>query len=748
MQALTALKKQTHRRVGMSHLNRREFWAQACVLALGTPARASQTPHTVLSYGLELPEMLAAYLVEKANRIIELLERERAAIHTAAGLEKRSRYVREKFLEVIGGLPERTPLEARVTGARNRRGYRVENVMYQSRPNYWVTANLYIPDSGHGPFPGILSPCGHYAEGRMNQEFQLAYLNLVKAGFVVLAYDPIGQGERRQYWNPQTGQIESGLGPVHEHSMPGQLLLLFGEHMAQYQIWDGVRGLDYLLTRPEVDPNRIGCAGHSGGATLTRYILTLDPPVRCAAVVEEGAAHPHRPRTTTGAWQGAGCAEQVLFGDLRYDFDVIDMLASFAPRPLILMHEEYAPAFEEQARDIRERYRLLGAEEKFATELATDAHAWTFKLRQATTDWFSRWFYNRPGPSTEPDSELEPPENLYCSPNGSLRYSQIGDSTFSLILKKQAAIERPEPPHTAAEFQRFRRETQESVGRLIGYRVTDGPLGVRELATTPRHGYRIDKVEFLSEPGIYVPAWVFVPEQRGSSTVLYVSESGSASEGGEFGELAQMALRGYRVISVDVRGIGGTRPSRAGSDGFNHLFGQDTALAHLAWSIGEELFGMRVRDVVRSVDFALSRTDPPKAGITVLGRNAGALWAMYAAAFDQRIRGVIAESGLLSYAALAQVDKYLHGAGIFIRGVLPCFDLPQVAALAAPRPLWLLAPVDAMKQSVPMGYARRHYDWTSKAYEAAGAGSAFRIVPRQPGESPAEQFCALLEELG
>ena len=121
-----------------------------------------------------------------------------------------------------------------------REGYRVENVMFQSRPNFWVTGNLYVPE-GTGPFPALISPCGHYPLARMQPDYQFVYLNLVHSGFVVLAYDPIGQGERRQYWNPQTDASDVP-DPVYEHSMPGQVLLLMGENLTGYRVWDGMRG--------------------------------------------------------------------------------------------------------------------------------------------------------------------------------------------------------------------------------------------------------------------------------------------------------------------------------------------------------------------------------------------------------------------------------------------------------------------------------------------------------------------------
>src|SRR5262249_1203950 len=175
------------------------------------------------------------------------------------------------------GLPERHALSPVVVRTTQRDGYRIENVMFESRPNFWVTGNLYIPD-GKGPFPAVISPCGHYQLARMDPEYQFAYLNMVKAGFVVLGYDPIGQGERRQYWNPETGQSDFTV-PTDEPSMPGQVLLLMGQDLTHYRVWDGMRAIDYLETRAEVDPKRIGCAGHSGGGTLTLFISALDERV-------------------------------------------------------------------------------------------------------------------------------------------------------------------------------------------------------------------------------------------------------------------------------------------------------------------------------------------------------------------------------------------------------------------------------------------------------------------------------------
>ena len=208
---------------------------------------------------------------------------------------------------------------------------------------------------------------------------------------------PIGQGERRQYSDP--GSTAAGLGdPVFEHSMPGQVLLLMAQDLTHYRIWDGMRAIDYLLTRPEVDGNRIGCAGHSGGGTMTMFISALDERVKCAVVNEGGTGHRWPVRINGADRVGPSDVEQNLFPAATYGIDRCDLHVAIAPRPLLALIEEYSPDFNAAAEHIRLRYEQLGAADRFATAEANDPHAYTVKLRLATTDWFSRWFYGRPGP--------------------------------------------------------------------------------------------------------------------------------------------------------------------------------------------------------------------------------------------------------------------------------------------------------------------------------------------------------------
>lgn len=711
-------------------------------------------------YSEELPDMLVSYLARKLNGLAADWDRKRALIKTVADIEARNAFVREKFLQMLHGFPRRGPLNPVTVKVIEKDGYRIENVMFQSRPDFWVTGNLYVPTSARGPFPGIISPCGHYPLARMIPQYQSVYLNLVKSGFVVLGYDPIGQGERRQYWNPETNVTEVG-GPVYEHSMPGQLLLLLGENLTQYRVWDGMRAIDYLLTRPEVDPKRIGCAGHSGGGTLTKFISVADERVQCAAIIEGGTAN--RWPVKMAPWEplGPSDVEQNLFLAALYGIDNVDLHTAIAPRPLLVAIEHYAPAFDRAAQAIHDRYRQLGVPEKFTTVSSDDPHAWTVKLRLATTDWFCRWFYNRRGPWTEPQFETEPPDALYCTPGGSLRYSQKGQTIFSLILRKEAKLPPAQPvPKTSAEIQSYQGEMRDKIRSLLRYRESDVALNVRLTVTTPREGYRIEKIQFISEPGIYIPAWIYVPENRSGvlPTILYVSDEGIEAEGMEFegeegsglthGVLDTLVRKGNLVVAVDVRGIGETRPPHCpdstASNEFRQLFDVETAMSYMAWFMDESLLGMRVQDVVRSVDYVMSRQEADTNHLRVIGKGMGGLWCLYAAALDRRIHTLICVRSLLSYRSLTQVDRYLYGADVFVPDVLLQLDLPQVAAALTGRPLALVVPTDAMKNVVNEGAAEEAYGWTKAAYEAAGLENLFRIESKGTDFATPEHYLSLM----
>lgn len=734
-------------------------FSKSGLAATGSSSSISAPSATDQSYATEMPNMLELYLAQKLTRLAEKWDRKRDLLRTAVDVEARNAFVREKLLLMLGSFPERNPLRAATIKVAQKNGYKVENVMFCSRPDFWVTGNLYVPTSGSGPFPGIISPCGHYPLARMIPQYQSAYISLVKSGFVVLAYDPIGQGERRQYWNPATNITEVG-GPVFEHSMPGQELVLLGQTLTGYFVWDGMRAIDYLLSRPEVDSQKIGCAGHSGGGTMTKFISVADPRVRCAAILEGGTAN----ASTRSI--GFGDIEQDLFPAAIFGINNVDLHVAVAPRPLLACIEHYSEGFDRAADAIRARYKQLGAEDHFAAVAADDPHSWSPKLRRATTDWFCHWFYGRSGPSAIAGYEVSRPEDLYCTPDGSLRYSHKGMGVFSVIAEKGAALPPlRELPKSKTELAAYQSHVQEQIRVLLRLENAMGsaqsqPLGVRSVAVTPREGYHIEKIELLSEPGIYIPMWVFVPDNSSGvlPTVLYLNDEGMEVDGMEFegaeasglqhSVLDEMVRRGYLVIAADVRGIGETKVSRVRSlscGEFGQLFDADTAMAYGAWWMNESLLGMRVWDVLRCVDYAMQRKGADHQHLNLIGKGQAGLWCLYAAALDSRIKTLMCVDSLVSYRSLTQVDRYLYGADIFVPEILQHLDLPQVAAAVSPRPLTLIEPRNPMKERVSASAAYGEYRFTRDIYNLNGTSSKFQIDCNETVGNTGDRYIRLLE---
>ncbi len=692
------------------------------------------------SYDEQYPDMLATYLTQRLNQLDAEWDQKRSAIRTAEDLRARNTYVREKLIEMLGGLPEKYPLNPVVTATLERNEYRIENVLFESRPDFQVSGNLYLPANGDGPFPAVVVPGGRHSLGRLHPSQQLACLNLVHAGFAVLAFDTIGQGERRHDWNPGSGTKELD-NPRLERVLPGGLLLLAGENLAQYQVWDGIRAVDYLLTRDEIDAQRIGCAGHSLGGYLALLLGVVDERIACVVVNEGGTFH-RWPVETNRALEPEPI-EQVLVAAAVHGVDLPDLHAALAPRPLLALTEHYTQRFEAATSQIQAAYDQVVASEHFGMDEAADPHGWTVKLRLATTDWFSRWFYERTGPATEPPLAPEPPDTLYATPNGSLRYSRRGHTVFSLILERQANLPPVRtPPATLAAFEAFRLDIDQHARRVLPYRARlRRDLAIRHRMTTPRKRYRVQKEEFLSEDGIYVPAWVFVPAGGDGPfpANLFASDRGIEAHGMEFGLLEKLAQRGHLVVAVDVRGVGATRPAS------RTMLDAETALTYRAWSMSDSLIGMRVRDIVRGIDYVLARQDVETSSIRVLGRSEGALWALFAAVVDERVRGVVADRGLLSYKSLTRVDRHRHGATVLIPGVLQQFDLPQVAASIADRHLVILDPLDPAKKPADIRLSRHTYEWTRRTYANLGAENRFQLMARQPGSDPADAYLAFLD---
>lgn len=711
-------------------ISRRRFLASSVTLWAGARLHAQQ--RAPLPYGAPGVKVYARprdYSDDLPKYLMRLMEEQRlrrqrilAAINTREKMLERQKFIKSKSWELLGGPLEKTPLNPRIAGTIERDGYRIDKLIYESRPGLLVTSNLYVP-AGRGPFPAVLSSLGHAASGKTSY-YQHLFHTLARKGYVVLAFDPFGQGERIEHPGAEPGT--SRLGPTGEHDYAGRRLLLLGVNFALYRAWDGIRGIDYLLSRDDVDPKRIGCGGQSGGGTMTMYLAALDERIQ-AAVVSEGNTE----NMAQARFQPPGPlddAEQNIVAALPHGLDRFDLLHAFAPRPLLITVSNkdagttYGPEYLHDSlaalQELRATYRLLGAEERVRLLETPLRHGYVYEHRRASYAWYNRWL-GRPG---EDDRETpvtpEPDGNLWCTETGFVATSLKGETSFTLT-RELARQTRPGGPATLEAIREVLGE-QRAAGRQV-----ETPVA-QLLSSTEKYDHVIEELNIPGEREIQIPAWVArpaAPPGNQRPAVLALADAGKdgfVSEGGVAGEFARA---GYVFLTADVRGRGQCVP-RPPSNGPRYYAGRGEDF--YVWdtlALGRPLLGGYVRDALQAARAMLARPDVDASRAWILGQGTMGVVALFALALEPRLRGGMVQAALTDYRSIVENQQYTTPFRVFLPGVLKRFDLPDVAALVAPRPLLVLNPVDQ---------AGRRLQDRSPALERVRArysGAAVRMVP-------------------
>jgi hypothetical protein len=332
--------------------------------------------------------MLPLFLNDQAYQYLDIRKSRIAELQTRADWLKYQAQVKEVLMQIVGPLPDKTFLNPRVTGVVLKQGYRIEKILFESIPEYRVSGCLFIPDGLDEPRPAILNVIGHSLESFRRDIYQIPILNLVKKGFVVFAMDPMGQGERIQYTDAEKKQV--GLfnqSSTREHSYITNQLFLTGASSARYWIWDGMRAIDYLLTRPEVDGDRIGVAGLSGGGTQTAYLAAFDDRIKAASPAGYICGF-RRLLQSIGPQDG----EQNFYHGIASGIDHADLIEVFAPKPYLIAattrdffsiqgaRETYA--------EVQNAYRAFGKPDHIQMTEDDYGHGYTLKNREATYAFF------------------------------------------------------------------------------------------------------------------------------------------------------------------------------------------------------------------------------------------------------------------------------------------------------------------------------------------------------------------------
>ena len=626
-------------------------------------------------------KMLQEYLLAECGKHFEARRKAVAALKTPEDVAKRQAELRARFIEALGGFPEKTPLNGRVVGKAARDGYRIEKVIYESRPDHHVTAILYLP-VGPGPFPGAIMPMGHSTNGKAAGYAQQGSILLAKNGIACLNYDPIGQGERMQLLGADGKPAIKG--STGEHTQVGIGALLVGGCTAGYRIWDGIRSLDYLAGRPEIDPKRLGCTGCSGGGTLTSYLMALDDRI-LAAAPSCYVTSLERLFATIGPQD----AEQNIPGQVAFGMEHADYLTMRAPRPTLLLTGT-RDFFDIQGawttfREAKKIYGVLGRGEAVDLGEWDQAHGYPRNHREGAVRWMRRWLLGVDDAIVEADLPIAKDAELQCTETGQVLSSLKGRSAFDLNAAREKEL-------AAGRGKLPKESLLKEVRRLIA--VETPVKGATRRETEGRAG-----VIFETEPGVRVPALQFLPkEPRGARQVLLVNGEGKAKVRGRADEF--LAL-GQGVIAPDLRGIGET----AGSE-FKEAF--------LSMHLARPLLGQRVRDLLAIVADTFAEYH-------AVGIGSAAPVVLHAAALDPHITQVTLEGGVVSWSSVVRIPLSKGQLANVVPGALAVYDLPDLAAAIAPRPLTIRNAVDAAGNPVSQAELEEVYAAARAAYRATGA---------------------------
>ena len=679
----------------------------------------------------DAPNSLYHYLAGQAYDLLAQRAEEISRLSSLSDWQKRQKQIRETLLSIVGPFPEKNPLNAKITRIVDKDSFRVEHIVYESQPGFYVTSSMFIPGGlkKGSKYPVVIYCSGHTVDG-YHGSYQQVILNLVRKGFIVFAFDPVDQGERREYYDPETGKDIVG-DPDICHSYSGAQAFISGSSQARYMIWDGIRAVDYLLTRKEVDPARIGITGRSGGGTQSSQIAALDDRI-FAAAPESYITNYRRLFQSPGPQD----AEQNLFNGIVRGIDHADLLLVRAPKPALIIATtgDYfsIQGFRETAAEVSGIYKAYDKEDNFAAaEDVLPRHGTTKKNREAMYAFFQK-FLDNPGNSDDDEVKFLSKEEMQVTSTGQVATSFGGETVFSLNCRETEKL--------VTDLQTSRNDLTKhlsavlnSAKKLSGYQE---PFVLNEPVFTgsvPRETYVVEKYFVKGEGDYIIPYLLMIPDKPNNKSLIYLHPSGKSAEAFTGGEMEWFVSNGFTVLAPDLIGTGETGPGDFRGDSYIEDVSYNVWFASML--IGRSIVGIRAGDVVR-----LTRLLKKISGITEVygfARKEMAPVLLHAAAFEPAITRVALIKPFSSYRSIVMNRFYDSGfVHSTVPGALKAYDLPDLEASLAPRKLMIADVTDGDGKNTDTENINIDLDIVISAYHDKKADGQLKVVDLKPNEKP------------
>ena len=631
-------------------------------LTLAAVSLAARAEVRYRTYARCLPD----YLSRLAREAYDKRNAEVAKLTTPAAIRARQTWVRNTFWRLVGGEPARTPLNTKVVGSFDRPGYRVEKLVYESQPGLFIPANLYIPKAHKPPYPGVLFQLGHSLNGKAAEPYQKCCQGLAQLGYLVLAFDTMGQGERTYY--PQPGGTVTRLRSADdEHTRPGKQMLLVGQTATRMQTWDAVRSLDVLASHPLVDPKRLASTGQSGGGTLTMFLMAVDDRLAAAAV-------------SSGNTENFACedfnapgsvddAEQNFIGSGPVGFDRWDTLYPLAPKPMLVavsardFFGTYSPRYLENGRlefsRLKSVYRVLGRENNLQWYETPLPHALSHDMRLQVYNFFEKHLRGSDKEVAEPPVKPETDEQLYVGATGNV-VRDFASKTPLVLARERRISSRPT-----------------NLVELVQAELPQPALVPTVLSRARGEVESVQAVEIAVARDVWLPGYIFMPRMTPKSIIVPLEPRGRNGRWREGDLYHSLAEAGHIVAAFDIRGIGDLWPEVGrGNPFYTRRHAEEDSYAWASLILGKPLLGQRVSDIL-AISQAL-RNQVRDVRIVVAALDHLTVPALLATSIDPKIATLYTARGLRSYASLLESEDYVEPFVNFIPDVLSKTDLPEI----------------------------------------------------------------------
>lgn len=640
-------------------------------LPLTSPATADElhclSPHETVAVAL-YPQ-----LQRQAILACERRDAAWAALKTPDDVRQWAQARRQFFLEQLGPLPPRTPLNARTVRTIQADGFRIECVIFDSQPGHHITANLYLP-AASAPVPAVVVSSGHSRTAKTADYNQRFALQMVRLGMAALCFDPIGQGERSQVLNEQHEPEHEGT--TTEHFLTGIGSILVGRNTGTYRLHDAMRAVDYVCSRPEIDPLRIGFTGCSGGGTMTSYVMALDDRIACAAPACYITTFQRLIETI-----GPQDAEQNIFGQVAFGLDHPDYLLLRAPKPT-LISSTTQDFFDIDGswlafRQAKRSWGILGHPERVDLVEMAGTHGVQPQNLATIGHWFQRWLLQSDKPVPIETFAVRKEQELLCTEQGQVLLLPEEKSVFDLNAQVATELQQQRQQTFAARTTPQLQQNIRDVLKLRSHNQRQPPV-MEDRGRVQRTGYHIDRLVLKTDQGHLIPGLTWHPPVPSDEAYLYLHDAGKTGAGQPDGAIEKLVHEGFAVVSVDLRNQGELQTGSV-----SPLL-TDWKTYYLAYLLGDSLLAMRVEDVLNSADFTAyyqkPREQPRRVHLVAEGQSG--IVALHAAALHPELfASVTLKQTPASWTSIVgsanpagQLDSTVHG-------VLRYWDLPDLEAI-------------------------------------------------------------------